>query len=228
MPKSDPTRKSRSKPAKPYPEFPLSAASYGSWEKKINGKHYYLGKWEDPEGALKRFSAEYAFLKSGITPVDTVGAWTVQRLLNEYLTRQDEWRKLGDIEPCTFEAAERAAKLVVASIPKQKLVEALDPSDFDKLRAAIAKEYSPIAAYAIIIKIRGFFKYAFANRFIKQPVFYGQSFKQIPRRVIRKHRNKQPRKIFTPELGAEVTSLEEGMVNDRAGFKSQHRSRGTC
>jgi hypothetical protein len=63
-------------------------------------------------------------LKSGITPVDTVGALTVQPLLNEYLTRQDERRKLGDIEPYTFEAAERDAKLVVASFLKQKLVEA--------------------------------------------------------------------------------------------------------
>ena len=38
----------------------------------------------------------------------------------------------------------------------------------------------------------------------------------------------QPSNIFTPELGAEVTSLEEGMVNDRTGFKSQHRNRDTC
>ena len=64
-------------------------------------------------------------MKSGITPVDTVGALTVQPLLNEYLTGQDERRKLGDIDPYTFEAAERDAKLVVASIPKQKLVEPL-------------------------------------------------------------------------------------------------------
>lgn len=199
MPRTDSTRKARVKPVKPYPEFPLSPAANGYWVKKINGKHYYFGKIDDPEAALKKFKAEYAFLKSGITPVDTVGAWTVQRLLNEYLTRQDKRRELGDIENCTFEAAERAAKLVVASIPKQKLVEALDPNDFDKLRAAIQKKYSPIAANAIITKIRGFFKYASDNRYIERPVFYGQSFKQIPKRIVRKHRNNKPRKVFTPE-----------------------------
>jgi hypothetical protein len=34
----------RSKPAKPYPEFPLYAYAAGLWAKKIRGRVHYLSK----------------------------------------------------------------------------------------------------------------------------------------------------------------------------------------
>ena len=40
---SKPTRKT--KPNKPYPDFPLGAASNGQWCKKIHGKIHYFGVW---------------------------------------------------------------------------------------------------------------------------------------------------------------------------------------
>jgi integrase len=45
------------KPAKPYPEFPLTAHPAGYWCKKIKGKVHYFGRWNDPEGALRAFEA---------------------------------------------------------------------------------------------------------------------------------------------------------------------------
>src|SRR3990167_10262691 len=44
------------KPAKPTPDFPLSARSNGLWAKKIKGKYHYFGPWADPQGALKRYN----------------------------------------------------------------------------------------------------------------------------------------------------------------------------
>jgi hypothetical protein len=41
------------KPAKPYPEFPLTAHPAGYCCKKIRGKIHYFGKRDDPDGALK-------------------------------------------------------------------------------------------------------------------------------------------------------------------------------
>jgi integrase len=43
------------KPAKPYPDFPLTAHPAGYWCKKIKGKTHYFGKWGDPEGALRAY-----------------------------------------------------------------------------------------------------------------------------------------------------------------------------
>jgi hypothetical protein len=45
------------KPAKPYPEFPLTAHLAGQWCKKIRGKIHYFGRWSDPDGALNAYLA---------------------------------------------------------------------------------------------------------------------------------------------------------------------------
>ncbi|MBV8093617.1 MAG: hypothetical protein JO110_10345 [Acetobacteraceae bacterium] len=45
----------RTKPQKPYPSFPLTAHPAGYWCKKIRGRIYYFGRWEDPDEALARY-----------------------------------------------------------------------------------------------------------------------------------------------------------------------------
>jgi hypothetical protein len=45
------------RPPKPYPGFPLTPHATRRWCKKIKGKVYYFGRWDDPEGALPEYQA---------------------------------------------------------------------------------------------------------------------------------------------------------------------------
>jgi len=47
-------RRHRHKPAKPSPSFPLTPHNNGQWCKKIRGKLYFFGVWDDPDAALER------------------------------------------------------------------------------------------------------------------------------------------------------------------------------
>jgi integrase len=53
------------KPAKPSLDFPLFAHATKRWAKKIKGKMYYFGSWDDSAGALREYEA---FLTTGKKP----------------------------------------------------------------------------------------------------------------------------------------------------------------
>ncbi len=58
----------RTKPAKPYRDFPLTANGNGQWSKKIRGKVWYFGPWADPNAAVSRYLKVKDDLMAGRTP----------------------------------------------------------------------------------------------------------------------------------------------------------------
>jgi hypothetical protein len=73
------------KPAKSYPEFPLTVHPKGYWCKKIRGKLYYFGPLADPEGALTKYLAEKDALHAGRKPREATEGYTIKQLCNEFL-----------------------------------------------------------------------------------------------------------------------------------------------
>src|SRR5947209_9993807 len=73
------------KPAKPYPEFPLTAHPAGYWCKKIRGKIHYFGPWDDPDGALAKYLEQKEDLHAGRTPKGDKEGLTVKELCNKFL-----------------------------------------------------------------------------------------------------------------------------------------------
>jgi hypothetical protein len=74
-----------SKPAKPYPDLPLTAHPAGYWCKKIRGKIHYFGPWADPDAALAKYLEQRDELHSGRTPRPDPEALTVKDAANAFL-----------------------------------------------------------------------------------------------------------------------------------------------
>jgi hypothetical protein len=85
------------KPQKPYPEFPLFPHSTKRWAKKIRGKLYYFGSWDDPNAALQKYLNERDDLYAGRKPRTSPDALTVRKLLNRFLTAKTHLVETGEI-----------------------------------------------------------------------------------------------------------------------------------
>jgi integrase len=200
---------SRSKPAKPYPEFPLTAHPAGYWCKKIRGKLHYFGPrfdLADPataaaaaEKALDDYNRQADALHAGKKPrADTEGL-TVKDAVNEFINAKRDQRDQGELSPRTWEGYKRAGDEVVAAFGKGRLVSDLDPDDFARLRNKAAKRLGPHGLGTFIQCVRCLFKHASDNGLTSRPVQYGTGFKKPSRKTMRKHRAERGANLFTAE-----------------------------
>jgi integrase len=195
------------KPAKPYPEFPLTPHPAGVWCKKIRGKLHYFGKWDDPDGALKEYLEQKDALHAGRKPRAVTDGITVKEMCNQFLNAKAASRDAGELTPRSWHDYRTACELLVSHFSKGRRVDDLAPDDFAELRAKMAKDWGPSTLGNVIQRMRVAFKFAFDNGLIDRPVRYGQGFKRPTRKVLRIHKAKQGRKLFT---GEEIRRLIEG------------------
>jgi integrase len=183
------------KPHKPRPDYPLYPHASGKWAKKIRGKTYYFGSWDDPDGALERYLALKDGLLAGRTPSSGDGL-TARDLVNRFLTTKRRLVDSGELEKRTWFDYLKTAERVLSFFGHNRLVESLQPEDFQRLREDLSGSRSPTTLSNEIGRVRVLFKYAYDHCLIGRPVRYGQGFKKPSRKTLRRERAKRPPRMF--------------------------------
>jgi len=139
--KEKPKAKSKEKPQKPYPDFPLFPHNNGQWAKKIGGKLYYFGKWDDWRAALKK----YRLLVDG--PQETL-----ESVIERYLESR---RRLGDAGHRHLTDLEWTLGRFKKVIGARKMVANLKSADYERWRAELNRSNGPVSI-GNLRKVRGY------------------------------------------------------------------------
>jgi integrase len=219
MPVRQSGRRRKKKPAKPNPSFPLTPHNNGQWCKKIRGKIYFFGVWEDPQAALENYLRVAADLHAGREPSAVnlhPGSPTVKDACNCYLNYQFQKVQAGEIRPKSFEDCRRIAGSLAKSLGATRPVSGLTPTDFQRFRLRISqrglngksKGLGPHAQSRTITIVRSIFKHAYDSDLIDRPVKFGSGFERpsavLKRRARRAAEMENGKKMFEP---AEIRSM---------------------
>ena len=139
MAKSNASRRG-DKPRKPRPDFPLTANGNGQWSKKIRGRVFYFGPWDDPEGAVSRYLDVRDDLQAGRTPrARQDDRLTVVELCDRFLSRKQDKQQAGEIVLRHFNDYRKTTDRMIRVLGKTSVVEELVPDDFARLRKDITE-----------------------------------------------------------------------------------------
>jgi integrase len=188
----------KTKPEKPYPEFPLFAHATGRWAKKIKGKFHYFGPWEDSMGALAKFERTIHDIRLGREPADDARL-SIKDLVNHFLGAKRDLVDSGELAERTWAEYRTTGATLLDEMGRETDVSRLRPDDFAALRASLAKTRGLKTLDGEIGRIRAIFNYAFKADLLDSPVRYGMAFNKPSRKSLKKESQKRPAKIFTVE-----------------------------
>lgn len=188
------------KPAKPRPDFPLYPHNCGQWAKKVRGRVFYFGPWEDPQAAFRDWVEKKDDLLAGRDPVTERdrSQVTLKYLIDRFLSSKKAAERSGDIASRTFADYEDICKRLVKIIDKSRPIDSLTPDDFEKIRSKISKNRGPTSLANDITRIRVLFKYGHDQELLEKPARFGQ-FKKPSKSTLRRARIARGPLLFDAE-----------------------------
>jgi integrase len=193
-------KSARTKPAKPYPDFPLYPHPAGYWAKKIRGRMFYFGRWEDgPDAALDEYLKRKDDLHAGRTPREERDELTVKDAVNAFLAARRARVEAGELTERSWQEYRQGALLAAATFGKRRRVADLTSADFARLRKRMAERWGPLRLGVMVAYVRSIFKYAWEAGLLERPVTFGPDFVKPSKKVLRLHRAKQGARLFRPE-----------------------------
>jgi len=185
------------KPAKPRPDFPLYPHASGRWAKKIRGKLFYFGKWDNPQAALEKYVSERDDLYAGRTPRVKQGGLTVRDLCNRFLAAKRQRVESGELAEITWHSYWTTCKLMARSLG-DRLVSDLRAEDLARYRADLAKTRGLVSLADKVNRSRIVLRWAYTTDLIDKPIKFGDSLAMPSAKAIRQQRT--PRMFEAAEL----------------------------
>jgi integrase len=189
----------RARPAKPYPEFPLTPHPTGRWCKKIRGRIHYFGPWDDPDAALAKYLEQRDALHAGRKPRTDSEAVTIKDVANAFLNAKQALVDAGELSALTWADYRLIAGELLKQFGKGRLVADLDAGDFAALRKRMAKRWGPHRILKLVQYVRSIFKHAWETGLIPNPVRFGPDFKRPSKKTLRQNRAKRGAQLFSPQ-----------------------------
>jgi integrase len=187
------------KPAKPEGS-PIYPHNSGKWAKKIRGKLYYFGRWDDHEAAVNEYEAVREALENGRdrATIDP-NSFTVADACNHYLHACKGRVERDDLASRTFVDYERTAEGLVKMLGRDTAVLRLEPQHFREVINKIASKRNAIGTANEVTRVKTLFNWCVAEGLLDQLPKYGPDFRQPKAKSIRAHRARQPAKAFNPD-----------------------------
>jgi integrase len=197
--------KARTKPPKPYPDFPLFPHANGQWAKKVKGKFAFFGPWRDPEGALQRYLDQKDELHAGRVPRSVQqDALTLRVLVNHFLTAKKRKVDAGELKLMSFNSLYRTSRTLIELLGPERRIDDISPDDFGRLRAKFADGHGPVYTGDQVQRTRAVFKYGHEAGLLSAPMRFGPEFIKPSRKNVRLAKRDAPKRLFTP---AEIHGL---------------------
>jgi hypothetical protein len=160
--------------------------------------------------ALEEYKKVADDLHAGRTPWAGAGdGLTVATLCNHFLTAKLRQVEAGELSSMLFYDYKVMTDFVVKQFGGSRLVDDLAADNFAALRATMAKQWGPVRLGNSIIRTKSIFKFGFEAGLMARPVRYGPEFKKPSASVLRRHKAKQPARMFEAD---EVRALVDGAL----------------
>jgi integrase len=185
------------KPAKPYPGYPLWAHTCGQWCKKVKGHLRFYGVWADPEGALEEYKRD-----NGSAASDDSDGLLLRDVLRAYDDDKKALLETGKIKQRTYDDLLAVADVVADALGKSRPVTEITPLSLRALshKLAIGKSgqpVSPVSHKRLLTYCRMIFR--FANEVLDCNVKYLRALAPPEKRLLRERRTAAGAKMFKSE-----------------------------
>ena len=184
------------KPVKPYSDFPLFAHGNGQWAKKVPGRCFYFGTWDDPEAALQRYVDHKDDLMAGRVDMVATEGLSLRDLVNAFLTSKKLLVETGDLSERSFDDYYATCERLLKFFGKSVLVTNLTAANFEQLRADFGRRWSASTVGNEVQRVHVVCKYAYDAELIEKPIRYGPHFKRPSKRRVRQERHEKGPRMF--------------------------------